>query len=227
MENEIIVVEDEPKIAQILSDYLEQEGFKVTVLNSGGQAVETIQARSPAFVILDLMLPEKDGLSICREVRQFSEVPILMLTAKVDEIDRLLGLELGADDYVCKPFSPREVVLRVRKILQRVQRQPMQIANDHLQYDSVTLYPERFQCLVAGSELELTKLEFQLLKTLMTSPGQVFSRQRLMHLSYPDHRIVSNRTIDSHIKNLRKKLVAATGGKDLLHSIYGVGYRIE
>lgn len=226
-EQTIIIVEDEDKIAQILVDYLAKEGFRTMVLNEGGNAVETIRDRNPAFVILDLMLPGKDGLTICREVRQFSTVPILMLTARVDEIDRLLGLEMGADDYVCKPFLPREVVARVRTILRRVQQHPLVTTDDNIEYRGIVLSPERFQCRVGEQELELTPVEFRMLQTLMSQPGRVYSRDALMRVSYTDDRIVSDRTIDSHIKNLRKKLAAVVGHDEIIHSIYSVGYKIE
>ncbi len=225
-DNKIIVVEDEEKIAQILVDYLEKDGFEVSVLSDGYDAVDIIKASNPKFIILDLMLPGKDGLSICREVRQFSNVPIMMLTAKVDEIDRLLGLEIGADDYVCKPFLPREVVARVRTILRRVQQQPVSKENI-IEYHDIVLSPDRFQCLIGGVELELSPVEFRMLQTLLSQPGRVYSRDRLMHSSYLDERIVSNRTIDSHIKNLRKKMHDVVGDEEIIHSIYGVGYKIE
>ncbi|PCM45573.1 response regulator [Marinobacter sp. ANT_B65] len=223
----IIIVEDEDKIAQILVDYLAKDGFKTHVLNDGTHAVETIKAGSPAFVILDLMLPGKDGLSICREVRQFSSVPILMLTARVDEIDRLLGLEMGADDYVCKPFLPREVVARVRTILRRVNQHPVSSAHEKIEYRGISLFPERFLCKVGDEELDLTPVEFRMLKTLLSQPGRVYSREILIRSSYKDDRIVSDRTIDSHIKNLRKKLSRALGDEEVIHSTYGVGYKIE
>ena len=223
----IIIVEDEDKIAQILVDYLAKDGFKTQVLNDGTHAVETIRAASPAFVILDLMLPGKDGLSICREVRQFSSVPILMLTARVDEIDRLLGLEMGADDYVCKPFLPREVVARVRTILRRVNQHPVSSTHDKIEYRGISLFPERFMCKVADAELDLTPVEFRMLQTLLSQPGRVYSREILIQSSYQDDRIVSDRTIDSHIKNLRKKLSQALGDEEVIHSTYGVGYKIE
>ena len=197
-DQKIIIVEDEDKIAQILVDYLVKDGFKTIVLNDGTHAVETIQVSDPVFVILDLMLPGKDGLSICREVRQFSTVPILMLTARVDEIDRLLGLEMGADDYVCKPFLPREVVARVRTILRRVQQHPAVTTSDKIEYRGIVLYPERFLCRIEEEELDLTPVEFRMLQVLMSQPGRVYSRESLMKSSYPDDRIVSGRTIDSH-----------------------------
>lgn len=223
----IIIVEDEDKIAQILVAYLSRDGFETTVLADGHKAVETIKQLQPDFVILDLMLPGKDGLSICREVRQDSTVPILMLTARVDEIDRLLGLELGADDYVCKPFLPREVVARVKTILRRVQQQPVAQAGSSLEYRGIVLSPDRFQCQTNGQDVELTPVEFRMLQTLMSQPGRVHSRDSLMQSCYLDDRVVSDRTIDSHIKNLRKKLSCSADEDEIIHSIYGVGYKIE
>lgn len=225
--NQIIIIEDEEKIAQILVDYLDRDGFKTVVLHEGSNAVETIKANNPEFVILDLMLPGKDGLTICREVRQFSTVPILMLTARVDEIDRLLGLEMGADDYVCKPFLPREVVARVRTILRRVRQQPVATKDDSMEYRGLILFPEQFHCQAGEEEIELTPVEFRMLQTLMKQPGRVYSRDSLMQSSYPDDRVVSDRTIDSHIKNLRKKLSRYISDTEIIHSIYGVGYKIE
>jgi two-component system response regulator BaeR len=224
---DIMVVEDEPKIAQLLAEYLQRDGFEVMVLNEGTHAVETCKAQEPGFLILDLMLPGKDGLTICREVRQFSTLPIMMLTAKVDEIDRLIGLELGADDYVCKPFSPREVVARVRTILRRVQRAPVDARANELVYRDISLDLDRYDCVVKAQHLELTPVEFKMLRAFVSQPGRVFSRNQLMDMSYTDERIVSDRTIDTHVKNLRKKLAEAIGEEELIHSIYGVGYKIE
>ncbi|MEM6581897.1 MAG: response regulator [Pseudomonadota bacterium] len=226
-ETHILIVEDEPKIAQLLADYLQREGFSTTILNEGTHAVEQVQSLQPHFLILDLMLPGKDGLSICREVRQSSEIPIMMLTAKVDEIDRLLGLELGADDYVCKPFSPREVVARVRTILRRVTSAPKTVEENVLDYAGITLALERFECMANGARIELTPVEFNILKAFMARPGHVFSRDRLMDLAYPDERVVSDRTMDTHVKNLRRKLTQGLGDRELIHSIYGVGYKID
>jgi two-component system response regulator BaeR len=224
---DIMVVEDEPKIAQLLVDYLQRDGFRVTVLSDGVHAVEMIREREPGFLILDLMLPGKDGLTICREVRQFSSLPIMMLTAKVDEIDRLIGLELGADDYVCKPFSPREVVARVRTIQRRLQQQPVAATDSELSYRDITLDIDKYQCRVQGQRIELTPVEFKMLRGLVSQPGRVFSRDQLMDLSYTDERVVSDRTIDTHVKNLRKKLSQPGDEEELIHSIYGVGYKIE
>jgi two-component system response regulator BaeR len=160
-------------------------------------------------------------------VRQFSQLPIMMLTAKVDEIDRLIGLELGADDYVCKPFSPREVVARVRSITRRLQQQPAVTTDNKLSYRDVTLFLDRYECIVQGQRIELTPVEFKMLRGFMSQPGRVFSRDQIMDSSYPDGRIVSDRTIDTHVKNLRKKLAQTANEEELIHSIYGVGYKIE
>lgn len=225
---EVLIVEDEPKIAQILNDYLVKDGFRVQMLHEGTQAVEIIRTQQPGFVVLDLMLPGKDGISICREVRQFSNVPILMLTARVDEIDRLVGLEMGADDYVCKPFLPREVVARIKTILRRVQPQEQAAEQTGLlHYRGIQLSTERFECRVRDGLLELTPVEFRMLHTLLEQPGRVYSREQLMASAYQDNRVVSDRTIDSHIKNLRKKLTDRMAGDEVIHSIYGVGYKVQ
>ncbi len=168
------------------------------------------------------MLPGRDGLEVCRELRTFTEVPIVMVTARVEEVDRLLGLELGADDYICKPFSPREVVARVRAILRRVQRGAVPLDSLGLRIDEQTHRAE-----FRGQPLDLTPVEFRLLKTLAASPGRVYSRQQLLDNLYADHRIVTDRTVDSHIKNLRRKLQLVSPEQELIQSIYGVGYKLE
>lgn len=224
----ILIIEDEVKIAQILVDYLEDDGYIVSVLYEGTNAIDVIIKTQPHFLILDLMLPGKDGLTICREVREFSNIPILMLTARVDEMDKLAGLEIGADDYVCKPFLPREVVARVKAILRRFEPNTAKSSQqENLQYGDIQLYPEQYKCVVSGHDLELTPVEFRMLQTLMGRPGFVYSRNKLMHSSYADDRIVSDRTIDSHIKNLRHKLNNASIADEVIHSIYGVGYKFE
>ncbi|MCP4877104.1 MAG: response regulator, partial [Gammaproteobacteria bacterium] len=174
----------------------------------------------PAFLILDLMLPGKDGLTICREVRQFSNLPIMMLTAKVDEIDRLIGLELGADDYVCKPFSPREVIARIKNILRRVEKTGLGNSGLKLDVDALRVG-------FKGKHIDLTKVEFSLFKALHDSPGRIYSRDHLMSLIYADNRIVTDRTIDSHIKKLRKRLFELGLDEDPIHSVYGAGYKFE
>lgn len=235
MSQNILIVEDEPKLAKLLEDYLNQAAFNTHVIPDGLQALNWITERKdldmPDLIILDLMLPNLDGLEICKSVRQFSQVPILMATAKVEEIDRLLGLEFGADDYVCKPYSPREIVARVKAILKRVS---FQIQAPEAKPDSVaeqlmglTLDPDKYKAKIDSISIELTAVEFQILSTLAKEPGRIYSRQQLMDSSYQDHRVVSDRTIDSHIKKLRKRLKEANPNKDLIQSVYGVGYKLE
>ena len=217
----VIIIEDEPQIAELLRDYLQGSGFPAEIVGDGLRAVDAIRATQPALVLLDLMLPGKDGLTICREVRGFSKVPIIMVTARVEEIDRLLGLEIGADDYICKPFSPREVVARVKAVLRRAAGgQTPGIGLLHL--DEL-----RYEARIQDQPVPLTAVEFQLLKLLASEPGRIFSRTHLMDRIYPDHRIVSDRTIDSHIKKLRRKLALAAPELEIIHSVYGVGYKVE
>ncbi|MBB2495347.1 response regulator [Aquipseudomonas ullengensis] len=214
----ILVVEDEPKLAALLRDYLQAAGHQVDCLDSGLAVEPAVRAAEPDLILLDIMLPGRDGLAICRDLRAFSEVPIILITARVEEVDRLLGLDLGADDYICKPFSPREVVARARAILRRRPRQ----AETGLQLDA-----ERYQASFNGADLDLTPVEFRLLACLAGAPGRVFSRDQLMDRLYSDHRVVTDRTVDSHVKNLRRKLEQAAPGQELVHSIYGVGYKLE
>ncbi|MCX4171545.1 MULTISPECIES: response regulator [Paraburkholderia] len=226
----ILIVEDEPKLAAVLEAYLQLEGFVTTILDDGHQVMPFIRSTPPALMLLDLMLPGRSGMDICRELRQFSALPVIILTARIDEIDRLLGLEIGADDYVCKPFSPREVVARVKAILRRAT--PAAAAADGLpqgQPGSQGLQvDEQFHhALLDGKELKLTPLELRLLALLMKSPGRIFSRDYLLSHLYADHRVVTDRTIDSHIKNLRRKLQGARPDSEPIASVYGVGYRLE
>ena len=221
MRGKILVVEDEPKLANLLRDYLEQAGYEPYCLGDGREIVPWVREQTPDLVLLDLMLPGKDGMEILREIRSFSVVPILMVTSRVEEIDRLLGLELGADDYICKPFSPREVVARVRAVLRRTGGQPSPAVH------GLSLDEERFQATLHGRDLDLTAIEFQLLHILAQNPGRIFSRSQLMDRIYPDQRVVSDRTIDSHVKKLRRKIASAAPGEEWIHSLYGVGYKIE
>ncbi len=217
----ILVVEDEPKLASLLRDYLEQAGFDPHCLGDGREVVSWVRENAPDLVLLDLMLPGRDGMEICREIRSFSGVPIVMVTARVEEIDRLLGLELGADDYICKPFSPREVVARVKAVLRRAGGQPAPAVH------GLSLDKDRFRATLHGRELGLTAVEFQLLRILAENPGRIFSRSRLMDGIYPDRRAVSDRTIDSHVKKLRRKIAAAAPGEEWIRSLYGAGYKLE
>ena len=215
-----LVVEDEPKLARLLSDYLAAAGFEVRVIDNGLDVVAAVQERRPDVMLLDLMLPGRRGLDVFADVRRIADIPVVMVTARVEEVDRLVGLELGADDYVCKPFSPREVVARVKAVLRRGQRAAEAPAG-------VTLDEERYQATLDGKRLDLTPVEFRLLKTLASRPGRIFPRAQLLDTLYEDHRVVSDRTVDSHVKNLRRKLEAARPGTDLIRSVYGVGYKLE
>ena len=219
----ILVVEDEPKLAQLMIDYLQASNYRTHHLADGNAVLSYVQQTPPDLMLLDLMLPGRDGLTLCREIRRFSELPIIMVTARTEEIDRLLGLEIGADDYICKPFSPREVVARVKTILRRVKRSPedAQLAS-HLLIDE-----GRFQASWREQPLELTPAEFRLLKTLALEPGKVFSREQLLNHLYDDYRVVTDRTIDSHIKNLRRKLENLDAEQPFIRAVYGMGYRWE
>ena len=221
MSGNILIVEDEPKLADLLADYLRASGFEPFALGNGMEVVPWVRVHKPDLVLLDLMLPGLDGLEVCKELRAFSFVPIIMVTARVQEIDRLLGLELGADDYICKPFSPREVVARVKTVLRRTRE------GQSVRAQGLILDENRYRATLYGQELELTAIEFKLLHFLMANPGFIYNRQQLMDKIYPDERIVSDRTIDSHIKKLRKKIAAVSPGEEFIHSVYGVGYKFE
>ncbi|MDY7115003.1 response regulator [Halomonas sp. SSL-5] len=225
----ILIVEDEPKIARLVADYLAGSGFEPHHLDHGDRVLpwleETRQAgEGPALVLLDLMLPGTDGLTLCREIRQrWPALAVIMLTARVEEVDRLLGLELGADDYICKPFSPREVVARVKAVLRRSQlaSEPDAAVSD------LVLDEEGWRALADGRDLSLTAVEFQLLKVMMHAPGRIFSRDQLMDHMYRDHRIVSERTVDSHVKKLRRKIAETWPEREVIRSVYGVGYKYQ
>lgn len=227
MSDLILIVEDEPKLAALVRDYLQAAGYRSEWLADGRQALERLKTGPmPAAVLLDVMLPGLDGLEVCRAVRAFSDVPILINSARVEELDRLLGLELGADDYVCKPFSPRELVARVKALLRRAQGR----------LAPATLVPagggfavdEAGQRIVWQEQaLALTPVEFRLLRQLLQHPGRVFDRAQLLDLIHEDFRDVSDRVVDSHIKNIRRKLAALEPAQECIASVYGVGYRLD
>jgi len=221
MEHSILIVEDEVKLANLLADYFKLTTYQPYIINNGELVIQWVKENKPAAILLDIMLPGKDGISLCKEIRQFSNVPILMVTAKVEEIDRLLGLELGADDYICKPFSPREVVARVKAVLRRSSIESVTTSEAKLAIDE-----NRLLVSYSGTEIALTSVEFQLFKPLFSQPGRIFTRDQLMQNMYSDHRIVNHRTIDSHIKKLRKKLTEISEEGELIQSVYGAGYRL-
>lgn len=221
MSQHVLIVEDEIKIASLLQDYLRQSGFETDTLHDGSEVEEWLGSNTTSVILLDLMLPGKTGVDICKDVRKNSSLPIIMITAKVEEIDRLLGLELGADDYICKPFSPREVVARVKAVLRRVD------STEKLSDKGLLLDTDTYKATVNGQDLNLTAVEFQLLKVLSDQPGRIFSRSVLVDKIYNDGRVVSDRTIDSHIKKLRKKIAEKLPDVELIHSLYAVGYKFE
>lgn len=229
-ERRVLIVEDEEKIAALLEDYLRANGFAPHVVADGRLALDAFATLAPAVVLLDLNLPGLDGTEVCRALRRSSAVPILMLTARVDEIDRVLGLEIGADDYLCKPFSPREVVARVRALLRRADglmapgRQPAA--------GGFTLDEPGQRASWRGQPLALTPVEYRLLRVMLSQPGRVFSRAQLLDASHAEFRDVSDRAVDSHVKNLRRKLDAVLAGSGLkafetISAVYGSGYRFE
>lgn len=221
MKVNILVVEDEPKLASLLADYLKASGFEPACLGNGNEVVPWVSEHKPSLILLDLMLPGRDGMEVCKDIRTFSRVPIIMVTARIEEIDRLLGLELGADDYICKPFSPREVIARVKAVLRRTRD------GQTIQAQGLILDEHRYKASLHGHDLELTAVEFKLLQFLVTTPGRLYGRQQLMNKIYPDERVVSDRTIDSHIKKLRRKFEAIDPEAKFIHSVYGVGYKFE
>jgi two-component system response regulator BaeR len=222
MAERILIVEDEQKLAGLLRDYLRQEGYEVSMLHRGDEVEAWVREHPTDLVLLDLMLPGKSGLDVCKALRAGTgkSVSIIMVTARVDEIDRLLGLELGADDYICKPFSPREVVARTKAVLRRAK-------GGAAPQSGLVLDDNGYKALLAGRDLDLTAVEFQLLKVLASQPGRIFSREQLMNAMYRDERVVSDRTVDSHVKKIRKKIAFALPGREIIHSLYGVGYKYE
>lgn len=219
MSQHVLIVEDEESLAQVLGEYLTQSGFISHIIIDGSQVIEWVKQNPVDLLILDLMLPGKNGLDIYRELRTFTDIPVVMATARIDEIDRLIGLELGADDYICKPYSPREVVVRVKNILRR-STDEIKMVDKILSINESTM-----QVLVKGKEVSLTRAEFRLLSHFHQHKEQVFSREQLMTQIYSDNRVVTDRTIDSHIKNLRRKIQNVDAEVDCIQSIYGVGYK--
>ena len=217
----ILIVEDEPRLAAVLADYLQAAGYRSEWIADGAQVMDAYAQRQHDLILLDVMLPHMDGISLCQMLRTQSQVPVIMVTARVDEVDRLLGLQVGADDYVCKPFSPKEVVARVGAVLRRYRQTPAQSAQT-LQIDD-----QNFNARFYGKPLDLTPVEFRLLSALANSPLRIWPRDKLMDHLYPDHRVVVDRTVDSHIKNLRRKLMDAGCADEPIRSVYGVGYRLD
>ena len=220
----ILIVEDEEKIARLLCDYLKAAGFRTSTQNNGDRVIAQFKKDRADLILLDIMLPGKNGMELCREIRQFSNIPIIMITARVEEIDRLLGLELGADDYICKPFSPREVVARVKAIFRRLHAEP----RPHLLVSgSISLDDKTHRVMIDKEVLNLTPNEFGLLKIMMRRPNRVFSRRELINRVQGYEFEGYDRTIDSHIKNLRKKIAQKLPGQEIITTVYGIGYKFN
>ncbi len=219
----ILIVEDEPKIVELVHRYLERDGYQVSVAETGQEALEAVSRQRPDLVLLDLNLPDMDGLDVCRTVRRTSAIPIIMLTARDEDMDKLVGLELGADDYITKPFSPREVVARVRAVLRRAQ--PQSSSPDVIDIGHLSIDMSRYEARCHSQLLDLTATEFKLLSTLARSPGRVYTRMQLLDevqgIAYEGY----ERTIDAHIKNLRHKLAAGPGCR--IATVRGIGYKLE
>jgi two-component system, OmpR family, alkaline phosphatase synthesis response regulator PhoP len=219
----ILVVDDEPKIVQLARDYLEHAGFAVVTAPDGKSALDEVRRRRPDLVVLDLGLPQLDGLDVTRSVRADSNLPIIMLTARDDEVDKLVGLELGADDYLTKPFSPRELVARVKAVLRRTERSAE--PDDVIRAGDLKLDVPRMRAELAGRAIDLTATEFQLLATLAAQPGRIFTRSQLLDAVHGVAFESYERAIDTHVKNIRRKLEPDPRDPRYLLTVYGVGYR--
>ena len=224
--HKILVVDDDPHIREVVCFALEQAGFATLTASDGQEALRQHEQQGPDLVILDILMPELDGLAVCRELRNISPVPIVLLSSRDEEVDRIVGLEMGADDYVVKPFSPRELVARVRANLRRVDAATQVVdAGDQITVGQLLIDSDTHEVSYAGSPLGLTHTEFMLIKTLARRPTKVFSREDLMQGAYDVRRVVSHRTIDSHIRRLRDKLHAV--GSLGIQTVHGVGYRLQ
>jgi DNA-binding response OmpR family regulator len=225
MNETILVVDDEPKIARIARDYLEKSGFQVLTSGDGVQALALARQEKPDLIVLDLMLPGMDGLDVCRTIRKESDVPIIMLTARAEETDQLIGLELGADDYITKPFSPRTLVARVRALLRRARGDLLQV--ETLDYSDLVLDLQRMVVRLRGKEIHLTRSEYILLETLARHPGQPLSREQLLEELHGIAFDGVDRSVDSHIKNLRRKLEDDPSNPVYIQTVYGFGYKFQ
>ena len=225
MSKKILVVDDEPQIVKVLKAYLEKAGYLVVTASDGKAALSTFQREKPDFLILDLNLPGLDGLDVCKAVRRDSNIPILMLTARVEETDRLIGLELGADDYVVKPYSPREVVARVKTIFRRTVAEPAK--DEIIQVGDLIIDLEKHTVNLADRTIELTPTEFEILLTLARQPKRVFSRLQIMELAQGDAFEGYERTIDAHIKNIRNKLEPNPKKPIYIQTVFGLGYKLD
>lgn len=214
----ILLVEDDREIAENVLLFLDAQNYNTTHLTTGEFVVDAVQKGQPDLILLDLMLPVKSGTECCKEIRSFSDVPIIMLTAKVEEIDRLVGLEAGADDYVCKPFSAMELMLRIKAILKRTNKKPIE--------GVLKLNADTLKLTYQLKSTDLTHLEFSLFNLLYQQPERIYSRGQILDLAYPDMRDISDRTVDAHVKNIRKKINSLGIVDTVIESVYGAGYRL-
>ncbi len=219
----VLVVEDEIEIARVVRDYLRNAGFEVIVVGDGGSAVASVRSAKPDLLVLDLGLPGRDGLDVAREIRRWSDTPIVMLTARGDETDRIVGLEIGADDYVVKPFSPKELVARVRAVLRRTRTAAR--GDEIVRAGDVEIDTAKMRVSVGGTQVDLTPTEFQLLATLAREPGRVFTRSQLLDAVHGVALESYERAIDAHVKNIRRKIEPTPGSPRYVVTVHGVGYR--
>ncbi len=224
MPKKILVIDDEPKIVEICQDYLKASGFEVLSASNGLQGLNAARREKPDLIVLDLMMPGMDGLDVCRNLRREGNIPIIMLTARVEESDKLVGLELGADDYITKPFSPRELVARVRVVLRRASGDS---TSEIIRVGEVSLDRTRYEATLPEKTIQLTPTEFEILATLMKQPGRIFSRAQLLTAVHGIAFESYERAIDSHIRNLRRKLETASGEARYIITVHGVGYKFE
>ena len=223
MTETILIVEDEPKVARLARDYLEKNNYRVLIANDGKSGLATARGEKPDLLVLDLMLPGMDGLDICRALRRESDLPIIMLTARAEETDRLIGLEIGADDYITKPFSPRELVARVRALLRRAKGRVYQ--SGVIRVGEMEINTDNHSVVLAGESIHLTRIEFNLLETMARRPGQIFPRAQLLENLHGVAYIGYDRSIDAHVKNLRRKIEEDPANPKYILTVYGVGYK--
>ncbi|MDX9989987.1 MULTISPECIES: response regulator transcription factor [Thiothrix] len=228
MNKHILIADDDPHIRDVISFALEKAGMQPTLAEDGRQALDLFRAQAADLIVLDINMPELDGLEVCREVRKFSDVPILFLSSRDDEIDRILGLEIGGDDYVTKPFSPRELVARINVILKRSQQltpSSAAITPGELRLSKLTIQPQQHTASWQGQNVTLTATEFAMLHLFARQPTRVFSRDTIMGSAYDGNVYVSDRTIDSHIRHIRQKF-AEKGCENIIETVHGVGYKL-
>ncbi|WP_020558295.1 response regulator transcription factor [Thiofilum flexile] len=227
MSKTILVVDDDPHIGDVIGFALEKAGMQVHYAHDGQQALQKFQHTSPDLIVLDINMPEMDGLEVCREIRKTSNLPIVFLSSRDDEIDRILGLELGGDDYVTKPFSPRELVARINAILKRTQLKNLDsmTPSDALSIGKLNIFPSQHRANWGNNDITLTATEFAILLLLAQRPVQVFSRDHIMQKAYDSNVYVSDRTIDSHIRHIRQKFTDI-GCESIIETVHGVGYKL-